>query len=70
MNKKRDLIIKKLNELSNIWPDDLMLFAVNGSLYLIEKTSNTVVTDITIPCDGGDPGTHIDDRGIEHIDLD
>jgi len=51
----RTQVIKRLNDLAEAWPDDLMLFAYNG-LLIVDPRNGEVLDDVSIPCDGGDPG--------------
>ncbi len=47
---------KSLEILAQKWPDNLILFAANGTLLLVESGTGKVVGRYEeIKCDGGDP---------------
>lgn len=71
MKSKLDKIIELIRKAEEMWPDNLMLFANNGSLLLVETSTNLIITEFpSISCDGGDAGTYYDDNGNEYLSID
>ena len=55
-------IMRALRRLERGWPDDLALFAWNGTLCLMDENlrhertwSDAIIDEYRIACDGGDP---------------
>ena len=60
-------VMATLAKLEKQWPDDLKLFAMNGSLILVQAGSNEVIEHYSITCDGGDIGIETGDDGVERL---